>query len=1379
MTKENWAGIHPEFAEKEYYSNKTYQQLWEKRNLTYQDAQILISIGFKPDGRLVEKWKHYNFSSQEIKSWLDIGLRPWEVSFANYLKGKGYTIEQIEQNLNLEKLRKEHSEKKLIDYHLNRKEENGIVYIDPYNEICSWKDIHPCFERGCLFSWEKMNITYQEAWKWVEVGFAPTDYRSIKKWKKFDFNIDEIKFLIENGLKVNDYKFADYLVQEGYYFDNPDIREIIKKESWQDIHPDFNYQLRKDWERKVFTHKQTKQWIEKGLMPNEYDFANHLKKQEGYVAVELLKKDDLEELRKEYQKKAKPKESKDLSSDDEYEDLGKKRVLVQKKYVEEVEKEPESLDLKEEIAKKVLVTGFNLLTKTAGVAGRTANNLFDLNSKKQVKKIGIDDGEIKVTLGDDSEKRIDKVEWWFSWNKNLLNFEGFSNLRNLEIRQFDSYSEFWLDKYDKEEFDFKEMKTYLDKKMKVSKCLELEELICKNCSFSSLDLSKNKELKRFELDDSEISFDELRLNQNIEHLALTNIKNLETRELNDLQKILSFLEKKGLNLQNLKTLDLSNNGLAGSLEPLEKLKNLEKLNLSNNDFSDSLKFLENLANLKELNLANNYFFSGSLKPLRNLTNLKKISIDNTDIAHGLEYLSNLEEISCSYVKRPDAKVSDIYEELLPFVNYEKGDISGLKGWKAAKMDKEVSLQVSPLIPPQLSKKKEKSGQVSDKEFVEFKKFNSSEIHLSQSQWGENEFPVPKKLPIKLCEVKDGEILLNTTSVEKLKKSVRCENCIKETGKLEKKYAILSYLWGECKICKCKRDKCEGECNYNEKGEFTNLTLLGKKALTKAVKALEIINKKRTENNGIDYLWMDQLCINQNNSKEGRKEREQEVPKMRQYYGDADVTLIAIDGKVGDLKNVDPLSILEKIVNSEWFTRSWTFQEGWLSKHTIFMFDDKLIDGRAMAGTWALNQLGYANEGRYNSRSEFNRGTKKIATPVGWTYHRDGYDENDKIEMTLSQALKEIKFRGRGNPADGIYSILGLLPYGDKIEVEYKPMVCPGCEGAENDDCSHEEKNKKWPTYTKKDLEERLYNVAREATNNNYVEPLAWYGGGDGWMPQLCEHGSADVKGGIRIIHEAENYSSFDWNKNSIKLKATNYLIQKIVPNSSEKKESGFEVEGGLYGLRVKVESEKNKKEQGETGITLLGTKESLELVRKGDVLVMPDIESFKSTKPFAFLAEKTGKKDQRGKEIYQRLGLVELGSGIEKLDRSKNRRVVIESKKLISEEILNEKNQTSIGQISANWKNIHSNFTEELQKVWENKGFSYEQARDWINIGLNPNDYDLIAWIRDIKQLTAEQVLNDNKIDINALKIEYKQSQMQTQILQPTNQPYGTPSSSK
>ncbi|CAG8608389.1 5800_t:CDS:2 [Ambispora gerdemannii] len=49
--------------------------------------------------------------------------------------------------------------------------------------------------------------------------------------------------------------------------------------------------------------------------------------------------------------------------------------------------------------------------------------------------------------------------------------------------------------------------------------------------------------------------------------------------------------------------------------------------------------------------------------------------------------------------------------------------------------------------------------------------------------------------------------------------------------------------------------------------------------------------------GINYLWMDQLCINQANTKESIEEKNQEIPKMRQYYGNASAALIAIDDNV--------------------------------------------------------------------------------------------------------------------------------------------------------------------------------------------------------------------------------------------------------------------------------------------------------------------------------------------------------------------------------------------------------------------------------------------------------------------------------------------------
>ena len=47
-----------------------------------------------------------------------------------------------------------------------------------------------------------------------------------------------------------------------------------------------------------------------------------------------------------------------------------------------------------------------------------------------------------------------------------------------------------------------------------------------------------------------------------------------------------------------------------------------------------------------------------------------------------------------------------------------------------------------------------------------------------------------------------------------------------------------------------------------------------------------------------------------------------------------------------------------------------------------------------------------------------------------------------------------------------------------------------------------------------------------------------------------------------------------------------------------------------------------------------------------------------------------------------------------------------------------------------NWKNIHSDFTSELQKEWEERNFNYEQAKEWINIGLEVRDAEFAAWLQ-------------------------------------------------
>jgi hypothetical protein len=54
--------------------------------------------------------------------------------------------------------------------------------------------------------------------------------------------------------------------------------------------------------------------------------------------------------------------------------------------------------------------------------------------------------------------------------------------------------------------------------------------------------------------------------------------------------------------------------------------------------------------------------------------------------------------------------------------------------------------------------------------------------------------------------------------------------------------------------------------------------------------------------------MDQLCINQKEGEgqHGHREREQEVPKMGQYYSNAMITLISIHAKIGE-KIINDLS----------------------------------------------------------------------------------------------------------------------------------------------------------------------------------------------------------------------------------------------------------------------------------------------------------------------------------------------------------------------------------------------------------------------------------------------------------------------------------------
>jgi serine/threonine protein kinase len=96
------------------------------------------------------------------------------------------------------------------------------------------------------------------------------------------------------------------------------------------------------------------------------------------------------------------------------------------------------------------------------------------------------------------------------------------------------------------------------------------------------------------------------------------------------------------------------------------------------------------------------------------------------------------------------------------------------------------------------------------------------------------------------------------------------------------------------------------------------------------------------------------------------------------------------------------------------------------------------------------------------------------------------------------------------------------------------------------------------------------------------------------------------------------------------------------------------------------------------------------------------------------------------------------------------------------------------------WTSIHLSFTPQLTQSWQNLNFTYEQARDWINIGLTPQDAKFAYFLKSVKQLTPIKVLNNHNLENLEKEFQtYQQSQQTTQTLQPANQSYGIPGSSK
>jgi hypothetical protein len=84
------------------------------------------------------------------------------------------------------------------------------------------------------------------------------------------------------------------------------------------------------------------------------------------------------------------------------------------------------------------------------------------------------------------------------------------------------------------------------------------------------------------------------------------------------------------------------------------------------------------------------------------------------------------------------------------------------------------------------------------------------------------------------------------------------------------------------------------------------------------------------------------------------------------------------------------------------------------------------------------------------------------------------------------------------------------------------------------------------------------------------------------------------------------------------------------------------------------------------------------------------------------------------------------------------------------EETSKPSNKQPLKDDNKGWSNIHEDFHpqleatrkntrgESLKEQWRKAGFTYEECKEWINIGLKPSEIDFATWLRDKKKVSPD-----------------------------------------
>jgi hypothetical protein len=265
------------------------------------------------------------------------------------------------------------------------------------------------------------------------------------------------------------------------------------------------------------------------------------------------------------------------------------------------------------------------------------------------------------------------------------------------------------------------------------------------------------------------------------------------------------------------------------------------------------------------------------------------------------------------------------------------------------------------------------------------------------------------------------------------------------------YFALSYTWGT--PSPTKNIRLNGQDFHIRSNLYASL-----EAVRRRLKAGDLVSglaSNDEQNASPVYLWIDAMCINQENV----EERGHQVNIMSEIFSQAAAVLVWLGSSSCSALEALELHALDKrqgvgqskfqpFFAAGYWHRMWVIQEFVLAKRIIFLSD---------AGTFALDNLEYLKEDLLHDPAqemdnEHQRAFARSLLFERWLYHEGASSISQQIERESSfkSGLQLLirRFRGFGceDPRDRIYALLGLLKWsGKRLEADYSLSSRQLCE----------------------------------------------------------------------------------------------------------------------------------------------------------------------------------------------------------------------------------------------------------------------------------------------------------------------------------------------